>query len=138
MMSVGQAKMLLIGLILKGEREQANTLLDDYAVSQDHRAAMRGLLEPVLEEVGTDWAGEKISLAQAYVAGKVAEDLLLKIYSAAKLFGVFQRLHRTEEFDGIGIGLANVRRIIARHGGRAWAEGEPDKGAVFFFSLPQA
>jgi PAS domain S-box-containing protein len=107
-------------------------------------ALLRGVMENLL---GNAWKFTKTRETAEIEVGVVAAHSEEPVYFvrdngvgfnmkyADKLFGAFQRLHRSEEFEGNGIGLATVRRVIHRHGGRVRAEAQPDRGATFFFTL---
>lgn len=132
------------GLTIEGERHIDWRIADLPATRADPtmlRLVIQNLLDNAIKfsrrqpsaviEVGCDGEGEE----NVYFVRDNGSGFDMAYVN--KLFGVFQRLHRVEEFEGTGIGLANVKRVIERHGGRVWAEGETERGATFFFALPK-
>jgi light-regulated signal transduction histidine kinase (bacteriophytochrome) len=102
-------------------------LLVENAIKYDRKR------EPAKIEIGL--AGEEDGRVIVFVRDNGAG---FDMKYAHELFGVFQRLHRADEFEGTGIGLATVRRVLSRHGGRVWAESAVSSGATFFFTLQRA
>ncbi len=111
-------------------RQVVRNLLSNAIKYTGKRADARVYVSAIQQEAAATQSGEEFIFSIADNGAGFDQQY------AGKLFGVFQRLHRMEEFEGTGIGLANVRRIINRHGGRVWAEGEVGHGATFYFSLP--
>lgn len=124
-------------------QEVADELRIDVAIQEGMRAfgdpsLVRLLVMNLLDNAAKFCSGQ----APCVEMGHVGETFFVRDHGigfeskyAHKLFRPFERLHRDGQFPGTGIGLANVRRIVDRHGGRVWAEGEPDQGATFSFTL---
>jgi len=129
---------------LKAEGAAAKFRIDDLPAAWGDPDLLAAVLEELLRNA------VKFSRRQAHPSVEVSgtSETGCTVYSvrdngigfdpkyAGRLFGVFQRLQDEKEFEGRGIGLASVQRLVHRHGGKVWAEGQPNAGAVFFFSLP--
>lgn len=144
----------IAALLKNGEpdRQATITISSGLTVQGDKRLlriAMHNLMENAWKfcriREQTEIAFGTLPSGQAEIAGHKGKTIFFlrdngagfDMLYADKMFGPFQRLHKSDEFEGTGIGLTTVQRVIHRHGGVIWAEGEPDKGATFYFILPQ-
>jgi light-regulated signal transduction histidine kinase (bacteriophytochrome) len=114
------------GLLAQGDSRLLRVVLDNLLRNGWKYSAKRA--QPRVEFTALDQNGDRVFVIKDNGAG-------FDMRYADKLFGVFQRLHSATEFEGTGVGLATVRRIVNRHGGRVWAEGVVDQGASFYFTL---
>jgi light-regulated signal transduction histidine kinase (bacteriophytochrome) len=128
----------------EGDRNELELHIDSLAPAHGDRALLRQVLSNLLQNALKFTRGRPNARIQVGSRPDGKETVYYVKDNGAgfdaryvdKLFGVFQRLHSAEEFDGTGVGLAIVKRIVQRHGGRVWAEGKLNEGATFYFSLP--
>jgi PAS domain S-box-containing protein len=129
-----------------GARERAAIVVDSLPVVWADTAAMHQVWDNLISNA-LKYSGRRAAakIAIKYETGE--SEVIFSVSDngagfdaahAERLFGVFQRLHAASEFEGTGVGLAIVRQVVERHGGRVWAEGAPDQGATFHFSLPNS